>query len=269
MRNCIDEGTLQAWFDGELDANAAANVVAHLNACVLCAKAAQTVERESLILSQGLSAEFSEVIPAEHLRQLIETAVAGLNGASMPTPKPSRTSAVRGLFPSFRVLAYGLTATAVLVAGFLLIGYLKKENPRPSASQANPGSLAQTVAKPSPETKTEDLALKESKTTPRPRRIARKRAPETEAMSLRWQESQYEYAFVKLNEAIKSQAPMRPSLQVQYEYDLALIDNAIATTRDVARKHPKDPQATQSMLAAYQSKVDLMNQVAIGQLSAR
>jgi hypothetical protein len=269
MRNCIDEGTLQAWFDGELDANAAVNVVTHLHACVVCAKAAETVERESLILSQGLSAEFSEVIPAERLRQLIETAVAGLNGASMPTPKLSWTNAVRGLFPSFRVLAFGSTAAAVLVAGFLLVGYLKKENPRPSASPANPGSLVQTVAKPSPAIKTGDVALKESKTTSRPRRVARKSAPEADDMPLRWPERQYEYAIVKLNEAIKSQAPMRPSLQVQYEYDLALIDNAIATTRDVAKKHPKDPQATQSMLAAYQSKVDLMNQVAIGQLSSR
>ena len=81
-------------------------------------------------------------------------------------------------------------------------------------------------------------------------------------MSLAWQERQYQNAIAKLNEAIKAQAPLRPSLQVEYEYNLALVDNAIANTRDVARKNPKDPQATQFMLAAYQSKVDLMNQIA-------
>ena len=46
-----------------------------------------------------------------------------------------------------------------------------------------------------------------------------------------------------------------------YEYNLALIDHAIATTRDAARKNPKDEQAAQFMFAAYQSKVDLMNQI--------
>ena len=82
------------------------------------------------------------------------------------------------------------------------------------------------------------------------------------ATSLAWQERQYQRAIAKLNEAIKAQPPMRPSLQVEYEYNLAVINDAIAATRDVARKNPKDPQATQFMLAAYQSKVDLMNQIA-------
>src|SRR5262249_32566524 len=95
-----------------------------------------------------------------------------------------------------------------------------------------------------------------------PRSIKRSPASEEQATSLAWQERQYEKAITKLNEAIKSQPPMRPSLQVEYEYNLALIDNAIATTRDVARKNPKDPQAAQFVRAAYQSKVDLMNQIA-------
>src|SRR5207248_8641334 len=54
MKNCINEGALQAWFDGELDADEAANVAAHLNACLQCAEAARAVEAENLILSEGL-----------------------------------------------------------------------------------------------------------------------------------------------------------------------------------------------------------------------
>lgn len=269
MRKCIDEGTLQAWFDRELDANAAANVVAHLHACVECAKAAETVERESLILSQGLSAEFSGRIPDERLRHLVETAVAGLQAASMPTPKPSWTSAVRGLFPSFRVLAYGSTIAAILIGGFFLIGYRKKDNPAPPSSQANSPAIIQPTGQTAPEPRPENVAYKQPKSPSRPRRAVRKPAPEADPRSLQWQERQYEYAIAKLNEAIKSQAPMRPSLQVQYEYDLAVIDSTIASSRDVARKHPQDPQATQFILIAYQSKIDLMNQVANGLLSAR
>jgi hypothetical protein len=55
---------------------------------------------------------------------------------------------------------------------------------------------------------------------------------------------------------------MRPALQVDYEYNMAVIDNAIKNTRDAAKKNPKDPLANQFMLAAYQSKVDFMNQIA-------
>src|SRR5438445_2186688 len=95
---------------------------------------------------------------------------------------------------------------------------------------------------------------------PRPKPSRKRRASEPDAMSLAWLESQYQKAFPKLNEAIKAQAPLPPSLRVEYEYNLALIDNAIITTRQIARKNPQDPLATQFMLAAYQSKIDLMNQ---------
>jgi hypothetical protein len=43
---------------------------------------------------------------------------------------------------------------------------------------------------------------------------------------------------------------------------MAVADNAIAAGRLAARNNPNDPQATAFMLAAYQSKIDLMNQIA-------
>jgi len=51
-------------------------------------------------------------------------------------------------------------------------------------------------------------------------------------------------------------------MQVEYEYNMAVINSAIATTRDAARRKPNDPLAAQFMLTAYQSKVDLLNEVA-------
>jgi hypothetical protein len=94
------------------------------------------------------------------------------------------------------------------------------------------------------------------------KRTNRSLVNESDATSLSWQERQYDYAIAELNDAIKIQPPLRPSLEVEYQYNLAVIDNVIESSRDVARKNPKDLQAAQSMLAAYQSKVDLMNQVA-------
>lgn len=261
MRNCVDEGTLQSWFDGELDANAAAQVTTHLNGCGRCAEAARTLEAENLVLSAGLSAEFTAAIPTERLRQRVDAAVAGLQVAGAPPANRSWISAVRDLLPSFRVLAYASATAAFLLIGSLTFVYLKRDEPRGLAARDRLPAIALVTTADEPVNQTG-----EKQSDPLPprevRTVKRNRPGEEQATSLAWQERQYERAITKLNEAIKTQAPLRPSLLVEYEYNLAVIENAIATTRDVARKNPNDPQATQFMLAAYQSKIDLMNQIA-------
>ena len=263
MRNCIDEGTLQSWFDGELDANAAAKVTAHLHSCVPCAEAVRTIEADNLILSEGLSAEFAAAIPTERLRQRVNAAVAGLQVAGAAPAKRSWWSALGDLLPSFRVLAYASATAAILLAGWLAVVYLKRD--QPTALVAIRGGLPDiALVTPKAEQVVNPSGTKPSDAQPpRETRLIRKTRPvEEQATSLAWQERQYEKAITKLNEAINAQAPLRPSLRVEYEYNLAVIDNAITTTRDVARKNPNDPHATQFMLAAYQSKIDLMNQIA-------
>ena len=269
MRKCIDEGMLQAWFDHELDANTAADVAAHLHGCIHCVEAARTLEVENLIVSQGLSAEFGEAVPTERLRQRVEAAVAGLQVTTVPATNRSLVNTVRNLFPSFRVVAYASIAAAILIAGIFLAVNLRKERSAPSAGNVNPKEVVAPIPQTSPETPREVVAGGPSKTPapPRPKPSRKRRASEPDAMSLAWLESQYQKAFPKLNEAIKAQAPLPPSLRVEYEYNLALIDNEIITTRQIARTNPKDPLATQFMLAAYQSKIDLMNQFAQARVS--
>ena len=263
MRNCIDEGTLQAWFDGELAADETSNVTAHLGRCVQCAEAARTVEAENLILSEGLSTEFAAAIPTERLRQRVDAAVAGLHLPRVPTIRESRWHAIAQSFNSFRPLAYASVATIIVLAGFAAFIYLKNEKTAPVTAQNDSHIVIPLTPKepgeqpPTPVPTLPPQLVQVHRTKP-----IRRSAPEPDATSLSWQERQYEYAIAKLNEAIKIQPPMRPSLRVEYEYNMALVDNAIVIGRDAARKNPKDPQATQSMLAAYQSKVDLMNQIA-------
>ena len=84
MRNCVDEGTLQAWFDGELAPGAAVDVKAHLRACALCVESARILESENAVVSAGLAAEFAAAIPTEVLRERISAAVAALPGVSTP-----------------------------------------------------------------------------------------------------------------------------------------------------------------------------------------
>ena len=268
MRKCIDEGTLQAWFDGELDANAAAEVAAHLHSCIHCGEAARELEVENLILSQGLSAEFVEAVPTQRLRQRVKSAIdSGLQGTAS-TIKGSWVNAVHNLFPSFRAVAYASIAAAILIAGIFLAVNLRKERSAPSVKKVEPKEVVAPKPQTTPEPPREAVASGPSRTLVplRPKPSRSRRTSEPDAMSLAWQEKQYRRAFAQLNEAIKAQAPLRPSLRVEYEYNLAVIDNDIISTRQIARKNPKDPLASQSMLAAYQSKIDLMNQIAQARL---
>lgn len=269
MRKCIDEGTLQAWFDGELDANAAADVAAHLHSCIHCGIAARTLEAENLILSQALSAEFVEAVPTERLRQRVKSAAAsGLQVTTVPTIDGSWVNPVRNLFPSLRAVAYASIAAAILIAGIFLAVNLRKERSAPPVEKVKLTEVIAPKHQPTPEPPREAVAGGPSRTPAplRPKPSRSRPTSEPDAMSLAWQENQYRRAFAQLNEAIKAHAPLRPSLRVDYEYNLAMIDNAIISTRQIARKNPKDPLAAQSMLAAYQSKIDLMNQLAQARL---
>src|SRR4051794_40900090 len=77
MTRCLDEGKLQAYFDGELSIDMMESVTSHLAACVTCAAAARELEEESALLTSALAAEFESSVPTERLRERINEAVLG------------------------------------------------------------------------------------------------------------------------------------------------------------------------------------------------
>jgi hypothetical protein len=270
MRDCISEGTLQAWFDRELGPDAVAKVAAHLNVCIRCAELARGVAAENEVVGDALATEFAAAIPTERLRQRLQTAVAALDRPNASMASPAHWRAIREWFGSLRPLAYA-SMTTILVAGFLGVVYIKKEQVPVSPVQNESAEKSAAIAK-QPTRQSDTAALHALPAIPKVRRsnmIRRSRPSEPDALSLSWQQRQYDYAIARLSEAIKVQPVMRPALRVEYEYNMAVIDNAIATGRDAARRNPTDPQAAQLMLAAYQSKVDLMNQVANARVSER
>ena len=263
MKNCIDEGTLQTWFDGELTATEAAAVKAHVTACARCAQAARELETENSLLSQALSLEFSAAVPTERLRQRVDAAVAGLQSVRTRETNKSSWQSLVEFFASFRPLAYASVAVIVLLAGVLTFVYLKRQKPTDVIAEQPTPKAVRTSPGPSPEPSPQ-LVVKGSDNvrTPPPRQRSRRTYTAGKMDALAKQESQYQREIARLSEHFQSQPPLRPSLRVEYEHNLALIDNAIAYTRTAAKKNPKDPQAAQFVLAAYQSKVDLMNQFA-------
>src|ERR1044072_6567754 len=97
MRQCLDEGILQSYFDGELSASLMENATSHLASCASCAGAARELEEENALLGEAFALEFSESVPTERLRRRVDAAVAGLQ---IVRPVVHQPSAVSGFFAS-------------------------------------------------------------------------------------------------------------------------------------------------------------------------
>ncbi len=260
MRQCLDEGMLQSYFDGELSTELMEAATSHLASCAACAAAASELEQESSMLSTALAAEFEASVPTERLRQRIDAAVAGLQVAG------SFTNLFN--FAPGRMLGYA--GLIVMLAFGLIFGLIKFRTPArvlPNNSVAstdpvtrNPGPMAPVKEGPKDVTPGPSPNIVAINKKPNGNRTI---PPKSPAVKLIPGERSYLQTIAKLDTAIKSgNKAMRPTLQVEYEKNLAVVDRAIAATRNAAKSNPNDPDATDFMFAAYQSKVDLLNTIA-------
>lgn len=277
MKECVDEGTLQAWFDSELGPEAAAAVASHLASCQSCAANAEAIEGENLLLSRALETEFAEPVPTDRIRQRIEAAIAETQTASPArtdrTARPGWWISIGSLlFPSpQRAFGYaGLAAVVILSAIFGLV-YFRRNEVTPVAKITTESTPDKTVGMPAvaPSPLIADSGsntnqnLKPASDNPPRKPPVRKPSVSTTAPAgLLAGERKYVRTIAALKASIKSKEPLRPSLEVEYEHNVALLDSAIEMTREAVKKNPKDTQAAQFMYSAYQSKVDLLNQVA-------
>ncbi|HEX8136730.1 MAG TPA: zf-HC2 domain-containing protein [Pyrinomonadaceae bacterium] len=149
------------------------------------------------------------------------------------------------------------------------------------AVRDNPGAVtAKAASTNAASTKQDSVALALNRRTQRPRSLnagpARRTEPFTpetntvetsqEVASVRLLpgEKNYLKVIASLDTAIKSSGDnaLRPTLRAEYERNLQVVDEAIAQTRVVAQRNPNDKDATEFLLSAYQSKVELMNTMA-------
>jgi hypothetical protein len=277
MRQCLDEGMLQSYFDGELSTEMMESATSHLAACAVCAAAASELEEESLLLSTALAAEFESRVPTERLRQRIDAAVSGLQVAN---PGEKKSGVVAALFNSISALftlgsgrALGYASLIVLLAFGLILGLMKLRTPAPMQVTGNNIASSTAVAppvkiadQPGPTTpgKTETVEPNRSVVTNRNSKSGRSIVAKPPAVKLIPGERSYLQTIAKLDSTIRSAGnkTMRPALQVEYEKNLAVVDRAIAATRRAAKSNPNDPDAADFMFAAYESKVNLLNTIA-------
>jgi len=284
MKQCLDEGMLQSYFDGELPASLMESATLHLASCASCAAAARELEEENALLGEAFALEFSESVPTERLRRRVDAAVAGLQ---IVRPVAHQPRAVSGFFSSLSNLfsfapqrALGYAALMLVLAFGVIFGLVKLRSSAPVPPQ--------TIATKAPENSNPTVATVQPKenvnpeaggTAPSivpthrspgtPRRVSNKNtvatsiAPKPAPVKLLPGERAYLQTIAKLDSTIKQdQNNMRPALQVEYQRNLAVVDRAIAASRTAAKKNPNDPDAADFMFAAYQSKVDFLNTIA-------
>ena len=283
MTRCLDEAMLQSYFDGELSGEMMERATLHLASCSTCAAAARELEEEIQLLTTALAPELEASVPTAQLRQRIDAAVLDLRVENAS----SRQRSGFGVFVS-SLLSLGTQrtlgfASLVMVLAFAAIfGLVKLRTPTPESAQSPaPANDRVAVVPPSvttaPAVVTVSPAVKEpQRNTERPYKAVKVThkiantpvAPAPEQVKLIPGERAYLQTIAKLDSSIKAnKQPMRPSLQVEYERNLAVVDRAIAATRSAAKKNPNDPDTTDFMFAAYQSKVDLLNTIADARLS--
>ena len=275
MTRCLDEATLQTYFDGELSGEMMESATLHLGSCSTCAAAAREIEEEINLMMTALAPEFDAGVPTERLRERVDASVLDVRVGAASSPERAGLAAFILSLLSFgtqRTLGYASLAVVLAFAGILAVVKLR--------TTTTPTSNA-IVEKLDDSTATEQVAVVPPKVEPVqanglvPRNHTDKKstnrvntpktdpAPASEPVKLLPGERSYLQTIARLDTTINAnKKSMRPSLQVEYERNLAVVDRAIAATRTAAKSNPNDPDAADFMFAAYQSKVDLLNTIA-------
>ena len=283
MTRCLDEATLQTYFDGELSGEMMESATLHLASCSTCAAAAREIEEEINLMMTALAPEFEASVPTERLRQRIDAAVLDLRlDAASSTQRKGFGAFVSSLlsFGTQRTLGYASLVMVLAFAAIFGLVKLKTNTPpqtpiaqRPQVKKAEEqvavvpskvdpvqvqAPIAANYTNKKPAIKTNPNRTNPTSTNP---------TPASEPVKLLPGERSYLQTIARLDTTIKAnQKSMRPSLQVEYERNLAVVDRAIAATRSAAKSNPNDPDAADFMFAAYQSKVDLLNTIADARL---
>jgi hypothetical protein len=290
MTRCLDEATLQSYFDGELSPQLMERASAHLASCVTCAASARELAEETALLTSALAAEFEESVPTQALRSRIDAAVLGERVANAQgVDKAGFFASLASVFSFNSQRKLGYASLAVVLAFGAIFGIVKFRQPEVAPLQtanntAKPEaneSQASVPVKPDNSNKVQEVASNPTETVASsrrpvvpqtvkrsPRATTAKATPVQDTVQLIPGERSYLQAIARLDTTIKSNKnAMRPSLQVEYERNLAVVDRAIAATRNAAKSNPNDSDAADFMFAAYQSKVDLLNTIADARLS--
>ena len=299
MRECVDEGILQAYTDNELSSEMAARVAEHISACAACASAASAAAEETALFARAFEAELALDVPTVRLRERLDEAIAELDRpARVYERQPARNfggwlASLGGLFNVSPQRALGFASLVAVLAFAAIFAVMRLNRPeaedvQPSVASSGKGQTNNPTAanSPTPAPTASPVDSGDNRGTkgneggkgnaPGKRPKTKKPAapvlvpqpdqlPQQELATKPLPgEQNYLRAIDSLAQEIAASdaAVMKPSLRAEYERNLAIVDQAIISTRRNARRNPNDPDAAEFLYSSYQSKLDLLNTVA-------
>ncbi|MEP7271180.1 MAG: zf-HC2 domain-containing protein [Acidobacteriota bacterium] len=265
---------IEPYLDGEVTEPASTRVAAHLASCSACAAVRTQFEHEQ---SFYVTHEVDLEVPDRFWSNVLETA-AQQKSVQARRGAATRLNRLPFNFQGVRSLRFGPLAAAALVLLTIGIttGIMKyvstsqsppvpeilargsKPNAAPTASQ--PADESQAVAAEEPRDPLPIVTPKISDpVVKRVRAAPRQQSPDD---LVREAEQKYIAAIAILSrDANRRRVRLDADARAQFEQTLAVIDRAIASTRQAVKGSPGDPVAVQYMLAAYSKKVDVLRQM--------
>jgi hypothetical protein len=311
VNTCLDEGTLQAYLDGELSPETLNATAAHLAACAACAGAARDAEQELALFSEAFAPALPASVPTAKLRARLDEAIAEINAPQRrfaPKPAPRLRSLFDSVIASLttftprQATAFASFLVAVaLVFVFALMQSLEKRKltGEETASNRQPSAPASPAAQIENRTERDDTVAalpkqSEEFNAPAPVRRVERAGFVKAGLNVRPQgertgeevaaatpkavnptgaaksepvledEKTYISSIASLTSAIEAQGAvgLTPTLRAEYERNLAVVNQAIISSRVAARRNPQDTDAKEFLRAAYQNKVELLSAVA-------
>lgn len=285
MNNCVDIGTIQSFLDGELATSASEAVGHHIGLCDNCANLLATAEDENSVAFAALENEFNVPVPTHRLwtkiNQEIEskrptfwqTILAGLN---FKNPLILSFASLLLVFGTFAIF-YNSEKTAIVnsvvkneikpVESSPIYQNIPDNNVPDSSNSAENTAVKSSI----PEIKKFPV-IKAKLVSPKLEKREKLTVNEnikpsvlstTATPQLVTGEDTYIKTIATLSQNADSKKDMafRPSARIDYERNLAMVDNAISTMQKKARKNPKDIGAKQILFSSYQNKIDLLSSV--------
>lgn len=278
---CFDEGTIQAFLDGELAPELLENVARHVALCDSCALLLQESEEESAFAFSILDDELNSLVPTERIRANVYQAISQLE-----QPKTSFWQKFLGFAASLANPTVAAFASILILVGvFAALMSLRNQPSIPDGNEVIATKTSKdvepvTVTPINDSTPVDEINKTTLKTTGQPKfdKVSYKSEPKVDnrkpfvrnpSPSVERKENiesidgeaTYLKTIATLENTIKDKkdSVLRASSRVSFERDMAVVEDSIKRMKAEVRKNPKNEAAKQILRNSYQNKIELLN----------
>lgn len=267
MEKCIDEGTLQAFLDNELDSEFAGRVARHVTGCESCAELLAVVEEETALVFGALEPEINTLVPTQRLWSRISETIRD----DRPGFWQRLIGPVNVMFARMSMPAIAAFASVVVVAGSFVVlstADAGREDLTVASSVRQRTMTIGTLPKPVEAAAPTEVAADEPEDAIRPvhanyERTAAPRTPRPVVAGSRFVrgEETYVKTIAQLEKTVDANKDslLSPSARYSYEKNLAVVNDSIERMRREVRNNPKSDAARQILFNSYKDKIDLLN----------